>query len=154
MFIKIINYFILSTLKLNRIDASTRISGTFAINSLNENQLIVNWDADTIPTDTDIQGYADARGTVDFIIDPVTYNPTSTKVAGQRLLFLGPIGDVSNTDGADAWKGTGNADFVAEANDIIEWNGKDWTVIFNASANNLDDSTNKDIAKTTINEAN
>ncbi len=131
----------LSTLYLNRLDVSTRISGTFAINSLNENQLIVNWDADTIPTDTDIQGYADARGTVDFIIDPVTYNPTSTKVAGQRLLLLGPIGDVSNTDGADAWKGTGNADFVAEANDIIEWNGTDWTVIFNASANNLDDST-------------
>ena len=36
----------------------------------------------------------------------------------------------------------GNAgDFVAEANDIVEWNGTDWTVIFNASANNLDDST-------------
>ena len=130
----------ISTIYLNRKDVSTRIVGTFAVNTLNENQLIINWDTDSIPTDSVIQGYADAKGTVDFIVDPSTYNPLTTRVAGQRLLLLGPVGDAENQDGPDAWKGNAG-DFVAEANDIVEWNGTDWTIIFNASANNLDDST-------------
>ena len=45
----------ISTLYLNRKDVSTRITGTFAVNTLNENQLIVNWDTDSIPTDSVIQ---------------------------------------------------------------------------------------------------
>ena len=38
-------------------------------------------------------------------------------------------------DGADAWKGDSNIDLVAGANDIVEWNGTNWQVIFDASAN-------------------
>ena len=36
-------------------------------------------------------------------------------------------------DGADAWKGTDDSDLVAQANDIIEWTGTEWHVIFNSS---------------------
>ena len=59
---------------LNRQDINTRVSGTFAVNELNETQLIINWDEDTIPTDTVFTGVT-ARGTVDYIIDLNKINP-------------------------------------------------------------------------------
>lgn len=38
-----------------------------------------------------------------------------------------------NEDGPDAWKNNDNTDFIAAANDIIEWDGDKWSVIFSAS---------------------
>ena len=38
-----------------------------------------------------------------------------------------------NEDGPDAWKNTNNSDFIAEANDIIEWDGNKWNIIFSAA---------------------
>ena len=55
------------------------------------------------------------------------------KQNGKRLLLLKGIGSSDNEDGADAWKGDSNIDLVAGANDIIEWNGTNWEVIFDAS---------------------
>ena len=124
----------ISRILLERSDMDSTISGTFALNSLNENQLIVNWDADTIPTNTIINGVTN-RGTVDYIIDPLTFNPTATKISGLRLLILNDIGSNSNVDGADAWKNSNSSDFVAQSNDIIEWNGTQWNILFDASAN-------------------
>ena len=40
-----------------------------------------------------------------------------------------------NEDGPDAWKNSNNSDFIAEANDIIEWTGSKWNVIFSAQEN-------------------
>lgn len=40
-----------------------------------------------------------------------------------------------NADGPDAWKNIDNSDFIAEANDIIEWDGSKWQVIFSAKEN-------------------
>jgi hypothetical protein len=141
----------ISRILLERSDMDTTISGTFALNSLNENQIIVNWDADTIPTNTLISGVTN-RGTVDYIVDPSTFNPTAIKVAGLRLLILSDIGAVGQVDGADAWKSVGGADLVAQANDIIEWNGTQWNVLFDASANtNSDDSTVTTIYITNLN---
>lgn len=141
----------ISRILLERSDMESSVSGTFALNSLNENQIIVNWDADTIPTNTLINGVTN-RGTVDYIIDPSTFNPTAIKVAGLRLLILSDIGAVGQVDGADAWKSTGGADLVAQTNDIIEWNGTQWNVLFDASANaNSDDSTVTTIYTTNLN---
>jgi hypothetical protein len=39
-----------------------------------------------------------------------------------------------NEDGPDAWKNADNTDFIANTNDIIEWDGSKWTVLFNAEA--------------------
>ena len=39
-----------------------------------------------------------------------------------------------NEDGPDAWKNADNSDFIANTNDIIEWDGSKWTVLFNAEA--------------------
>ena len=119
----------LSRILLNRQDINTRVSGTFAINVLNENQLIINWDEDTIPTDTVFTGVT-ARGTVDYIIDPTKFNPTDIKQTGTRLLLLA---DVNND--ADAWKNTDTTLTDMNENDIVEWNGSAWTVLFDASAN-------------------
>ena len=119
----------LSRILLNRQDINTRVSGTFAINELNENQLIINWDEDTIPTDTVFTGVT-ARGTVDYIIDPTKFNPTDIKQTGTRLLLLA---DVNND--ADAWKNTDTTLTDMNENDIVEWNGSAWTVLFDASAN-------------------
>lgn len=37
-----------------------------------------------------------------------------------------------NEDGPDAWKNDDASDFIAAANDIIEWDGEAWQVVFNA----------------------
>lgn len=41
-----------------------------------------------------------------------------------------------NEDGADAWKSTAGRDFIADTNDIVEWDGSQWNIIFDASENN------------------
>jgi hypothetical protein len=38
-----------------------------------------------------------------------------------------------NEDGPDAWKSLSGDDFIAEENDIIEWTGSKWTVVFRAA---------------------
>jgi hypothetical protein len=40
-----------------------------------------------------------------------------------------------NEDGPDAWKNSNGSDFIAEANDIIEWDGSKWWVVFSADEN-------------------
>ena len=50
-------------------------------------------------------------------------------------MLLGDIGNTKNTDGADAWKNNDGTDFIASANDIVEWSGTAWSIVFDASAN-------------------
>jgi len=38
----------------------------------------------------------------------------------------------TDEDGPDAWKNTVGGDFLANANDIIEWDGSSWNVIFDS----------------------
>ena len=137
----------------------TQIVGTFAINPLDESILQINWNLDSLVTNTgiDSSGYLDTNvahynaagsyrpnspGTFDAIINPQTYNPKRplgseqsdlTVAVGTRFLLVEDIGDVNNVDGADAWKSNSGADFVAMANDIVEWSGSAWHVIFNSS---------------------
>ena len=130
----------------------TEVIGTVAINPLDETILTVSWDQDTLNTNTSIdsQGRFDtdpdygtgnnyrsaSPGTFDAIIDPTKVYPghgMKDVMAGDRFLIVEDIGDVINTDGADGWKSTSNADLVAKANDIIEWSGTEWTIIFDAA---------------------
>lgn len=114
------------------------VVGTFALNNLDETQIIVNWDEDTIPTNT-VLGLPNSpqKGTIDAIIDPTRVNPVNLKVAGTRILLLGDIGATANTDGADAWKdSSGNDTLVASENDIIEWSGTQWQIVFDSSTKN------------------
>ena len=120
------------------------VSGTFSLNPLDETILTVNWDQDTYPTNTliDSTGPRSASpGTFDAIIDPTKKGPRGSgladPVAGTRYLIIEPIGANVNDDGPDAWKNNNGSDFIAEENDIIQWNGSAWEIVFSA-ANNQD----------------
>ena len=130
----------LSIMYLRRPDITGLVAGRITINSTDETKLVIDWDRDTLPSNDTIQGparNANQYSSIDFIIDPLRYDPTTAKTPGQRLLLLGSIGSTSNTDGADAWKNTDNSDFVAGANDIVEYDGTNWYIVFDASADKL-----------------
>jgi hypothetical protein len=126
----------ISAIKLQRADLDIAIVGTIAI-STDETEAAVNWDIDTIPTDTVLTSSLGARSKIDYIIDPQKSNPQDFDLsANPRILILESIGDSQNTDGADAWKNQDGTDFIANANDIIEWTGTEWEVVFNSAENN------------------
>jgi hypothetical protein len=130
----------------------TEVVGTVAISPLDPTILTISWDTDTLNTNTgiDSDGNLDSDpdydaagsyrhkspGTFDAIIDPQKVYPghgMQNVVAGDRFLIVDDIGSAGNTDGPDAWKSTGGDDFIARANDIIEWTGTEWSVIFNSA---------------------
>ena len=123
----------ITEIRLQR-DNGFEITGTVTIDTADETRLLLNIDDETTPADTVITGPTGDRTTIDYVIDPTRYNPqTDTSKTGLRLLLLGPIGDVDNVDGANAWKNGDNTDFVASAYDIVEWDGNAWHIIFDAS---------------------
>lgn len=117
----------------------SEVVGTIAINELDNTLLTVNWDPYTYPRDDLLEeniytGYQTARtgssGTFDAIIDPTRVYPDHgmvNPVAGDRFLIIEDIGDTGTEEGTQAW-GT----FTASANDIIEYDGSQWHVIFDA----------------------
>ena len=131
----------------------TEVSGTVAINPLDNSILTVSWDADTLTSNTGIDstgnldtdvGYNAAgsyrpgsTGTFDAIIDPTTKGPRGSGLPnpsnGARYLIIEDIGSSVNSDGADAWKSNSGQDFIAHANDIIEWQSTHWVVIFHSA---------------------
>ena len=137
----------------------TQVSGTIAIDAFDNSILRVNWNPDTLVTNTGLDstglldyqpGYnlstcyrANSPGTFDAIVNPLTFNPLRPKGehsnqpidTGTRYLLVEDIGDLSNEDGADAWKSTSGDDFIAKANDIVEWQEDHWAVVFNSSQN-------------------
>jgi len=127
----------ITELRLVRSDFNGEIIGTISLVDQSPHEVSINWDVDTIPGDTVLTSDFTASNKIHFIIDPLKTNPTTIKEPGLRLLLIDEsIGDVVNTDGADAWKNNDGTDFIASANDIIEWNGTKWSVIFDASESN------------------
>ena len=136
----------------------TNIVGTIAIDANNPYILHINYDADTLIGNYSINSSgvilefdntnynlgpnyrANSPGTFDAIIDPTQTGPNDAKLfhqygaltAGRRYLIIEDIGSDQNEDGADAWKASDNSDLIAKANDIIEWDGTSWNIIFNA----------------------
>lgn len=102
-------------------DPSNDVIGTLAYDTGNPQRLIVTIDTDTLPSDT--------QGTVNDIINPQNRYPGNgtlpAAAPGQRYLL------VDEVPSGGAW-GTIDAD----ANDIIQYNGTNWTVQFDASAIN------------------
>jgi hypothetical protein len=101
-------------------DPDNDVIGTIDYDPNDPQKLLVTIDADTLPSDT--------QGTVDAIINPQVNYPGDGNLAsatvGDRYLVLDQVPD------GGAW-GT----IVADANDIIEYNGSSWVVSFDASAN-------------------
>ncbi len=111
----------ISQLRLEQ--GSAEIVGTVAFHPSDPHKLLWTVQSDTIPTN-DIPA-------VTKIINPLRSAPGTGLAAaatGQRYLVLNAIGDASNTDGPDAW-----GDLVAGANDIIQYTGSVWQVVFDSS---------------------
>ena len=120
------------------------VIGTIAVNSLDTKLLQINYNPDTYPSNTgiDSQGYLstdvthynaavsrrpNSPGTFDAIINPQTYVPTGI-TAGKRYLIIEDIGSSINDSPSTVW-----GPLVAYANDIIEYTGTAWHVIFNSN---------------------
>jgi hypothetical protein len=123
----------LSQLRFTQPD-DTEVVAYISLDPMDESCMITSVDTDTIPSNTILQG----RGSVDAIINPENFNPGEV-TAGTRYLILedinvNPYYGTADFDGPDAWKNTDGTDFQAHANDIIGWDGNNWSVIFNSAA--------------------
>jgi len=204
----------ISQIRIRRTELPGEIVGTFVVRNGDPTFIDIDWDADTLPTNTLIEGPTKTDGTINYIVNPIEFNPTSVKSVGTRILLLGPLGfrvdrtftatyssnkintDIDytiatsslgdrigdetvtsfdvyvnglrvaatgdnvddkfvitlgtpydagdevkyvlnlNEDGAEAWKNADNSDFVADANDIVEWDGSKWNIIWDGSVEN------------------
>jgi hypothetical protein len=111
----------ISQLRLEQ--GTAEIVGTVAFHPSDPHKLLWTVESDTVPTN-DLPA-------VTKIINPLRSAPGAGLAAaaqGQRYLILNAIGDASNTDGPDAW-----GSLVAGANDIVEYSGTDWQVVFDSS---------------------
>ena len=154
----------LSQLRLQKPDG-TEIVGFISLDPADAAVMHIRWDEETIYDNTsiDINGLRwdgigvpptgwnaiSARGTVDAIVDPTTYNPRREDTSdpsgygyptlNTRLLILEDINTGTwvtdpSYDGPEAWRNRDGSDLIANANDIIEWNGDRWVVVVNSQA--------------------
>ena len=120
----------LSQLRLTT-PAGNEIIARISLDPNDETRMILVIDQDTVPTNTVINGVTN-RGTIDAIVNPDTFNP-GTPTAGVRYLILENIHSVVDV-GPAAWLNSDGSGFTANANDIIEWDGTNWTVVFNSAS--------------------
>lgn len=105
------------------------VVGTVAYHPGDDNILLFTVDEDTIPTND--------LSSVDKIINPLKVGPSAglpANAIGQRYLILNSLDSNNSTDAADAWKDASGNEFIAGANDIIEYDGVRWNVAFDSSA--------------------
>jgi T4-like virus Myoviridae tail sheath stabiliser len=108
-------------------DGAHEVVGTVAYNPSNATQLLFTPDPQTLPANT--------LSAVTAIIDPYKVNVDSDVLnppVGTRYLILNPIGSF-NALGGTAWDGGPGVDLVAEANDIIEFDGAYWNIAFESA---------------------
>jgi len=115
-------------------DEINEVIGTITQDPNDPNKLLYVIDQDTIP--------ANDLDAIDAVIDPLRSGPgTGLPPAslGQRYLLVDDIGDEDNTGTPDfnysaAWIGLTGDQLIAKKDDIIEYDGTDWIVDFDASA--------------------
>ena len=107
---------------------SHEIVGVVAYDPTDPTRLLYTPDTMTLPANT--------LTNVNAIIDPFNVKVDSsilTPVTGTRYLILNPIGDpTGNSLSAVAWAGPPGTELIANAGDIIEYNGSFWQVSFDS----------------------
>mgnify|MGYP003333468985 FL=1 len=120
-----------SLIKLQQEDG-TDVIGTVAYDPTDDRFLLFSVDPDTVPANT--------LSPVTAVINPLVSGPGAGLPAaaqGQRYLLTEDTG--SDNGYAQAWAGPFGQYLVAQANDIIEYDGSRWIVVF--------DSTNSPVNK-------
>lgn len=127
-----------SQIRIKKTQWPYEVVGRMLLNPSDHQHMIIDWDVESFPKDTIIPGPIKDRNKIDFIIDPTRTNPNNLSISvGTRILILGPIGHPDNQDGANAWKDVHGNDFIANTNDIIEWTGEEWVVVFDSVKSEL-----------------
>ena len=118
----------ISQLRLDQEDGTT-IVGTIVINPNDDRLLILDIDQDTAPQNT--------LAPITAIIDPLISGPNyglPAPAVGQRYLLTESTGSAINTYPPEAWLGSVGQPLIASANDVIEWAGTYWKIVFNSVA--------------------
>jgi hypothetical protein len=115
----------------------TEVTGTIAFDPTDDRFLLFDINQDTIPANT--------LAPVNAVIDPLRSGPGAGLIPvaeGQRYLLTEDTG--SDNGYAEAWAGVGGQPLIAQANDIVEYDGTRWIVSFDNenSSNNLQYVTN------------
>lgn len=108
-------------------EPDTEIVGTITVNPADDRLLIYNIDPDTAPANT--------LDPVDAVINPLLSGPgdgLDSSLVGQRYLLTEGTGNRANTSNPLAWLGNNGQPLYAEANDIIEFDGLRWRVVFDS----------------------
>jgi len=110
----------------------TEILGLVSYDPADDNLLNFVIDPDTLPANT--------LDPVDAVINPLKSGPPANTV-GTRYLLTESIGDANDGGLAVEWAPGGN-ELVANANDIIEFDGTDWLVAWTATNTQIEYVTN------------
>ena len=113
-----------SQLRLDQPDGS-EVIGTIVLDPNDERLLLFSVDEDTVPQNT--------LTAIDAVINPLSSGPGQglpAAVAGQRYLLTEDTGAEDNVGPASAWVGVNGRPLVAQANDIIEYDGARWDAVF------------------------
>jgi hypothetical protein len=116
-----------SQLRLDQPDGS-EVIGTIVLDPNDERLLLFSVDEDTVPQNT--------LTAIDAVINPLSSGPGQglpAAVTGQRYLLTEDTGAEDNVGPATAWVGANGRPLVAQANDIIEYDGARWDAVFVAS---------------------
>jgi hypothetical protein len=126
-----------SRLRLRQ-DNGSEIIGTIAEHPTDAYTLLYTPFTDTLPANT--------LDPIDAIIDPLNVDVNSvllTPAVGTRYLLTQDIGSDSNDQGALGWRGPDFLDLIAHGNDIVQFNGDHWEIVFDSQQENaLQYSTN------------
>ena len=104
---------------------SSDLVGTIVIDPNDDRLVIFSPDPDTAPQNT--------LAPIDAIINPLISGPNNglpAPVLGVRYLLTESTGVATNTYNPIAWQGNAAQPLIASANDIIEWDGSRWRVVF------------------------
>lgn len=107
----------------------SEVVGTIALHPSDDTLVLFTPDLDTLPANT--------IPPVNAIINPQTINVDNNLLnppTGTRYLLLHAVGHPDNINPAPAWNNPGNPQLIANANDIVEFNGQYWVVAFDSQA--------------------
>lgn len=114
----------ISQIWLQNPNMTTDIVGTVAFNPSDDRLLIFDIDTATLPQDT--------LDPVDSVINPHNKYPATglpSASAGQRYLVIDQIGSADVNPADSPW-----GSLIANPNDIIEYDGANWTVVFDSAS--------------------